>query len=313
MAIIGGFEPHDPIYFYRSSAHADGLANPALSWELVGTSTDPNSGDDAHQSLHFLREGNINGDLYLTGARGHAEVGPFFEDRDRIDLYHVTSDTPYFEPGEQIDLTVRYNSRRLTPRPSTGGALLASLAAATGFHETPSGELLFYATLHDNDGPGGTATAGEWRHINLVRDDSPTLRPTAVVDGPYEVDEGSSVTLTGSARPAVTKAAIQLFHEINFGGTDFSTFYPVVDYDDRDRDDFDDFRALELQVFPFFTHADKARSWKWFAPVGCSIQALDHDRGTLDEAKTLAGTGSQQGDPDLRAVPNDGGTDDIDQ
>jgi hypothetical protein len=313
MAIIEGFEPHDPIYFYRSSAHLDGLANPALSWELVGKATDPNSSDDAHQSLHFLREGNIDGALYIAGARGHAEVGPFFEDRDRIDLYRVECDTPYCEPEEGVHLTVRYNGRRITPRPSTGGALLASLAAATGFHETPSGELLFYATEHDNDGPSGTVRAGEWRHINLVRDGSPTLLPAAVVDGPYEVDEGSTVTLTGTARPAATKAAIQLFHEVDFGGTDFSTFYPVVDYDDRGLDDFDNFFALELQIFPFFTHGDKARSWKWFAPVGCSIRALDHHEGTLDEAKTLAGTGAPQEDPDLSVVLNDGGTDDIDQ
>ena len=314
MAVIEGFFPDDPIYFYRSSAHLDGLANPALSWELVGKATDPNSGADAHQSLHFLREGNIDGDLYIAGARGHAEVGALFEDRDRIDLYRVACDTKYCEPGEGIHLTVRYNGRRLTPRPSTGGALLASLAAATGFHETPSGELLFYATEHDNDGPSGTLRAGEWRHINLVRDGSPTLLPTATVDGPYQVDEGSSVTLTGSAGPAVTRAAIQLFHEVEFGGTDFSTFYPVVDYDDRGLDDFDDFAVLELQFpIPFFTHADKARSWKWFAPVGCSIQARDHHEGTLDEAKTLAGTGSTQDDPDLSSVLNDGGTDDIHQ
>ena len=27
--------------------------------------------EDPHQSLHFLREGNIDGALYLAGARGH--------------------------------------------------------------------------------------------------------------------------------------------------------------------------------------------------------------------------------------------------
>lgn len=313
MAIIEGFHPDDPIYFYRSSPHADGLANPALSWEFVGKATDPNIGDDAHQSLHFLREGNIDGALYITGARGHAEVGPFFEDRDRLDLYRVECDTPFCEPGEEVHLTPRFNGRRLTPRPSTGGALLASLAAATGFYESPSGEVIFYATLHDNDGPDGTVTAGEWRHINLVRDNSPTLLPSAVVNGPYEVDEGSSVALTGSASPGITKAAIQLFHEVDFGGSDFSTFYPVVDYDDRDKDDFDKFFVLELQLLPFFTHADKARSWKWFAPVGCSIQAQDHDGSVLDEAKTLVGTGSLEQDPHLSIVLNDGGTDDIDQ
>jgi hypothetical protein len=313
LAVTGSFRPHDPIHFYRSSPHADGLANPALTWERIGQVTDPNNSDDAHQSLHFLREGNIEGNLYIAAARGHAVVGPLFDDRDRLDLYHVACDTKFCEPGEEVHLTVRFNGRRITPRPSTGGSLQASLAAATGFHETPSGELIFYATEHDNDGPSGTVRAGEWRHINLVRDNSPTLQPSAVVNGPYTVDEGSSVSLTGTASPGTTQAAIQFFHKVDFGGVDFATFYPVVDYRDRDLDDFDNFFALELQLFPFFFHSDKARSWKWFAPVGCSIQAQDHHEGTLDEAKTLFGTGGLEGDPDLSIVLNDGGTDDIDQ
>ena len=86
-----------------------------------------------------------------------------------------------------------------------------------------------------------------------------------------------------------------------------------MDYADRNLDDFDNFFLLELQIFPFFTHENKPRSWKWFAPVGCSIQAQDHHEGTLDEAKTLAGTGSLEGDAHLSVVLNDGGTDDIDQ
>jgi hypothetical protein len=102
MAVTGGFEPDDPIFFYRSkplgNCAEEGvdctLGNPGLSWEFVGQATDPNSSDDAHQSLHFLREGDINGALYLAAARGHAEIGPFFEDRDRIDLYRVECETP---------------------------------------------------------------------------------------------------------------------------------------------------------------------------------------------------------------------------
>ncbi len=321
MTVTGGFEVGDPFYFYRSSPGA--LDSPDLTWELVAQPNGPTGLDDAHQSLHFLREGNIDGALYLAGARGHAVVGPLFEDHDRIDLYRVECDTPYCVPGELVHITTRYNGRRLTPRPSTGGKALASLAAATGFHETPSGELLFYATDHDNIGPGGTAVVGEWRNIDMVRENSPTLLPTARPGGPYAVDEGGSVSLAGSAEPPITRTWIELFHEPNYGGTDFSTFYPVVDFNDYDLDNFDDFAALERQVIldPFsqpptttiFSHADKARSWKWYAPVGCSILALDHQGGTLDEARTLAGTGRVEQAPDLSDVLNDGGTDDINQ
>ena len=35
---------------------------------------------------------------------------------------------------------------------------------------SPSQELLFYATEHDNDGPSGTVKAAEWRHKDMVRE-----------------------------------------------------------------------------------------------------------------------------------------------
>ena len=73
----------------------------------------------------------------------------------------------------------------------------------------------------------------------MVREGSPTLLPTAEVGGPYEVDEGSSIALSGTAGPPITRAWIQLF-----AGTGFTGLYPVVDYDDYDLDDFDDFFTL---------------------------------------------------------------------
>ncbi len=296
MAVTGG-KKNETLSFYRSTL--GDLASPDLSWELVGTTPGPDV-QDAHQTLQFLRQGDINGPLYLAGARGH----PIFGDRDRIDLYRVECDTPDCAPGESISLTVRWNGQRITPFPTTGGTRLANLAAGSGFHITPSGELLFYATEHDNDGPAGTVKAGEWRHEDMAREGSPTFLPRAVVNGPYEVAEGGSVSLSGSAEPPITKAWIQLFHD-----PDFRFIYPVVDFDDYDLDDFDDFFTLELAG----TQNDKAQSWNWFAPVGCSILALDHHEGNLDETRTLVGTGSVQRDPDLKLVLNDGGTDDIDQ
>jgi hypothetical protein len=291
-------------FFYRSTI--GDLSSPSLSWDFLGSNPGPDV-QDAHQTLQFLRQGNIDGPLYLAGARSRFAS----DDRDRVDLYHIQCAQPTCEAGEEIAMSVVWNGQRITPFPSAGGNRLANLAAATGFHVTPSGELLFYATEHDNDGPDGTVKAGEWRHEDMVREGSPTLLPTAVVNGPYEVDEGSSVSLSGSAKPPITKAFIQLFHQ-----TDFRTFYPVVDFDDRDLDDFDDFFTLEFQlVVPggLFTHNDKARSWKWFAPVGCSMKAIDHVGSVVDEEKTLAGIGSVQSDADLKLVLNDGGTDDIDQ
>ena len=303
MAVKGGFEEEDPIFFYRSTS--GDLASPDLKWEFVRRTKVPEV-EDPHQTFQFLREGDINGDLYMAGARGNPVLG----DHDRIDLYRVACDTPDCAPGEQISFTVVVHGKRISPFPSNGGTRLANTAAATGFHVTPSGELIFYATEHDNDGPDETVKAGEWRHHDMVREGSPTLLPTATVNGPYEVDEGSGVSLSGTAAPPITKAWIQLYDE-----TDFHSFDTVVDFDDFALDDFDNFFNLEprLVVPSLITRADKARSWRWFAPAGCSIFAIDHEQGTVDEALTLAGDGAIHQDADLKFVLNDGGTDDIDQ
>jgi len=159
------------------------------------------------------------------------------------------------------------------------------LAAANGFYESPSGELIFYAASHENNGPADTVKAGEWRHNTMVRENSPTMLPTAMVNGPYEVDEGSSVNLTGAAEPSTTKAWIQLFT-----GTDLTGFYPAVDFDDYALDDFDDLSKID--------HANVARSWNWFAPQGCSIATINFEGGVV-HARILEGTGLLEQESDL--------------
>lgn len=305
MVITGG--GGNSWFFYRSTE--TDLSSRTLGWEQVDTPLAPQV-QDPHQTLNFIREKDINGDLYIAGARGHVELGPLFEDRERIDLYRVECETDNCEPGEEITITTRFNGKRISPFPSTGGKQLASLAAASTFYVSPSGELIFYAGEHDNDGPNGTMKAGEWRHVNVVRPDSPTLLPTANVDGPFFVDEGSAVTLTGRGGQPITKAFLQLFHETNFGPR-----YLTATYDDREREEFEELFAYEQPTLPLFPviHADRARSWKWFAPQGCSIQAVDREGSQVDELKTLTNASSVQEDADLSLVTHDGGTDDIDR
>lgn len=301
MMVTGG--KNTTLFFYRSTL--TDLADPALSWELVRSLPGPDV-EDAHQTLHFLRQGDINGQLYLAGARGII----FFDDRDRIDLYKVDCQSPAnCAPGEDITMTVKYNGRRITPLAPTGGfTKLANLAAASGFYVSPSGELIFYATEHDNDGPNRSVKAGEWRHRDVVRPGSPTLLPSAKVNGPYEVAEGGAVQVSGSAAPPVTKAWIQGFWDPNFGSRNW-----ISDYDDYGKDDFDNLAAFEPVTFlgAVLPQNDKVQSWKWFAPPGCSLLAIDLNAGSVDETVTLNGTGSLVTAPDLLQVMNDGGTDDI--
>src|SRR5262245_10750779 len=65
MVITGGSSNHS-WFFYRSNV--DDLSRTDLSWEQVHTPLGPET-ETAHQTLNFLREGSIEGDLYIAGAR----------------------------------------------------------------------------------------------------------------------------------------------------------------------------------------------------------------------------------------------------
>jgi hypothetical protein len=281
-------------HFFKSTL--SDLSSPDLSWDFMGSIPGPILAD-AHQTLNFLRQGDINGPLYLAGARG----SPIFDDRDRINLYEVNCIPSDCGPGARVDgLTQVVAGKRISPFPTTFGERLANLAAASTFYVSPSGELIFYATEHDNDGPGRTVKAGEWRHRDVVRDDSPTLLPHADLEESYEVEEGDPVTLTGTGKLPVTRAWIELFKQ-----HDAQDICTVVDYDDALLDDFDNLGRLCV-----FGTEDGVRSWSWYAPAGCSIRAT---HTLLGGVKTLRGTGRIERDSDLSTVLNDAGISDMEK
>ncbi len=271
----------------------------------------PNDLGEAHQTLQFLREGDLHGTLYLAGARGKVPFG-----EDRLDLYRVDF------IGEEIRLKL-ISSRHKNSHPNADAAGFdprnntASFAAASTFYVSPSGELIFYATEHENDGPidglggivsgNGSVKAGEWRHIDMVRPNSPTLLPRLELFPPYEVLEGSDTLLTGFARPPIARPWIQLFTDSHFGGR-----YVVVDFADWDNDSFDDFKDLDGTVFDAHQGFDnEPSSWRWFAPVGGTLRANDDDFGDGDfpgeHTRTLSGTGRPERDADLFHVANNSG------
>lgn len=305
LMVITGGTSNNSWFFYRSNV--DDLSRTDLSWEQVRTPLAPDT-QDAHQTLNFLREGSIDGDLYIAGARGR-----LLADRDKIDLYKIESVTadgtidPNFEPGQDITITPINVNKPVATSPSTRGEQLVSLAAAATFYVSPSGELIFYATEHDNDGPGATVKVGEWRHVDVVRPSSPTLLPSAKIDGPFVVDEGSSVNLTGIGRPPVTRAFLEMFTFSGLPG------YLTADYKDRNRDDFDNLFAYEILGNNFVNHGDSGYAWVWFAPQGCSIQAINRDGETenIVGIKTLTNATTPQIDADLKLVMNDAGTGDM--
>jgi len=261
-----------------------------------------------HQSLNFVRQGGPAGPLYLVGIRnpGGGGGGPGL-DEDKFDLYRVEWEGPEFK--------LRWvQTKEITAKSTSDGEDLANFAAASGVYVSPTGELIIYTTEHDNDGPEidgvGTIKAGEWRHGHVVRPGSPTLDPTAVAGGPYTVPEGGSVTLYGQGQPPITKAWIEMFAD-----PDFDDRSVVIDYDDWNKDDFDDFRDIEGGI-DGSGFSDKASSWRWYAPQGCTLRANDDDFGDSsfpgNHTRTLYGDGAVSASSNLEAEPNDSVDDDMD-
>jgi hypothetical protein len=320
MLITGG--NNETVYFFESNG--SDLASPTLVWnrlhdwkkeELIG-GTWPTEG--AHQTLQFIREGSLGGRLYLAGARSDGTINGLYGD-DYLDLYEVG-----FE-GAKVTLTHKATRHMISHPTGEGnyvasekqvywGDRLASFAAASGFHVTRTGELLFYATEHDNDGPKGTHDTGsvkfgEWRHIDFFRPGSAAYLPSITTPGPVTIDEGSTITLSASGRPPLARPWIQLFEDLNFS---FGSRFAVVEFDDYDKDDFDNFRLLDRGYEADFLRFDNSASaWRWFAPAGCTIRANDQPVGGSGfpgpETKTLEGTGHSEFNPSLHEVKPDSG------
>ena len=311
LMIVAGKQGKD-VRFYRSlptDGERSDLTSSALDWEEVGRFSeseiesclggiDWHTGlGDAHQMFNFVRQGDLDGPLFLVGGR-NTTLLPSGD--DMVDLYRIHI-SPDGIPEPCVITHVR--STHVHSDPYIAGGDSANFAAAAGVYVSPSGELIVYATEYENDGPwellpGGapgqqTVRFGEYRHRHVVRDGSPTLRPTVMVDPFVEVDEGSSVSLAGSGKSPLTRAWIQLYEDDD-AGSSLPSFvdsdqWVNVDYPDRNATHFEDFEKI-----PGFD--EEAGSWRWFAPPGCTIHANDLSVGESGfpggDTKHLAGTGS---------------------
>lgn len=261
-------------------------------------------GGDAHQNLNLLRQGGLDGPLYMLGTRNTTKLP---SGDDRMDLYRIALDAE----GAPAECFIEFSqSRHFQSHPYMGGGDSLNFGAAAGAYLSPSGELIVYSAEYENDGPVGvsgqrTVRFGEFRHRDMVRPDSPTLRPSLDVTSTWDVDEGSAVTLSATTGPATTRAWIQTFED-DGAGSNFPDLGAVdgdewlaVDHPDRHADDFDDFGALRANG----QLDENAGSWRWFAPAGCTIRANDFavvgggDPGP--DTQVLAGTGAVVVETDL--------------
>jgi hypothetical protein len=308
---------NENVRLYRSRAtREDGstdLASPDIVWDEIGlwsgvelddpgADTWPCCGSQSHQMFSFVRQQDLDGPLFLIGAFNDEPAIEPGGGHDFLDLYQVHVDR-YGTPSDRL---LSHVERKHVTSNSIAGDT-SHFAGSTGVYVSPSGELIVYATEHTNQGPidehdRHTVRGGEWRHREMVRPDNPTLRPT--VDAPvFTVDEGGSRTLVGRGRPPLTRAWLQLFYDDGLGLSDKNfNAELVIDYDDRNKDDYDDF----VKLLPAFN--DAASSWRWFAPQDCSMQVSQHtirDDDFPGRYKTLVGQGTVAAETNLDNVQSD--------
>jgi hypothetical protein len=316
LLVVTG-KKNELLWFYESRAtEADGSTNlrsSAFGWDFLyawSASVDGQSlgagwpTSAPHQTLNFLREGSIDGPLFLAGARGKYATGDDLMDLYRVELAPSSVSLRHVSTKHKVAYANADGALL-----NTGGANQASFAAANAFYVSPTGELLFYSTEHDNDGPFESVKAGEWRHIDMNRHTSRLRDPHALFLGPASVPEGGTIAVSAQGRQAVARAWMQFWEGVEYSGR-----YVVMDYPDRARDDFHDFKKLDGIIDGF---SDEARSWRWFAPIGCTMRANDDDFGDSNfpgnETRTLVGTGNVEVAADLADVRSDNGAYSMDE
>jgi hypothetical protein len=123
------------------------------------------------------------------------------------------------------------------------------------------------------------------------------------------VDEGGTVILTGTGRPASTRAWLQLFGDTGLGLSDDNFDKELVfDYDDRSRENYDNLPVMYAGL------NDEASSLRWFAPLGCSIEVDQHsidDDSFPGGYRQLPGFGSTFAYPNLNTIQWDNGAESL--
>jgi hypothetical protein len=147
--------------------------------------------------------------------------------------------------------------------------------ASGGAYISPSGELLYYGTNHFNKGPGNTVKMVELRHIYVSRTGTcgPQFRENHL-GGPYNVSEGSSLNLTGTAY--VIEPWVMMFQHDNFKGISV-----MMDFPDQYLDNYNDFPFLDGRLGECAPAKqgfnDAMTSFIWCGPPGSVLRIYDDD------------------------------------
>ncbi len=248
----------------------DAAAAKAVGWP---------TGTDSVQTANLFQD-CITKEIFLLGAYSLS----FWTDasRDRIGLWKVNPTT-----GPRMQLV----SKRQVWCDFPHVYRLCHMAAASGYHATPGGDLLLYATEHDNDGPQKTVRMAEFSSQDGYDQDN-AYRPVSV-PGDYEAAAGAPITLDGTgSHGAIAQARVELFD-----GRDFNDQGLVVDFPDLGLEDY-----RHLGRVDYFN--DEASSVRWRIPVGCEAVLFD-DKDFQGPRFPLPGDGSAREVSDLRKFSDD--------
>ncbi len=169
---------------------------------------------------------------------------------------------------------------------------LCNMGAASGFYVSPSGDLIMYATTHDNDAPNSTVSMAEFTSQDGYDQDG-AYRPTAV-PGTYKGVANAPITLNGTAsRPAIAQGRVELYDDPNFGGRGL-----VLDVPDVGKEDYRHLGRVD-------EYNDEASSVRWRVPVGCQAVLFDGKDYTGPNRILDAGHGEARTIANLRSFNDD--------
>ena len=203
--------------------------------------------------------------------------------RDRIGLWKV-------DPTRQPPLSLV--TKRQVWCDFDNVSRMCHMAAASGFHVTPGGDLLLYATEHDNDGPQETVRMAEFSSQDGYDQDR-AYRPVAV-PGSYKGAVDAPITVDGTAsQAAFAQGRVELYDEPNFRGRGL-----VIDYPDHGKEDYRHLGRVDA-------YNDEASSVRWRLPARCEAVLYD-DKDYRGPKRSLpGGDGSAQNITNLQSFGDD--------
>ena len=307
------FEPHlvSPVSFLNLIANG---------YWIVDDGDDMTRGDYAFQTLNFVNQ--TDGRLFLIASRNNDGWAPLFNGDDLMYLIEVTG----FGEGETVEfIGIRKDAHKWLSSEgcwNTWGNhfcgirpvfvsenIQANFNAGAGAYISPTGELIYYATSHYNKGPYGTVKMVELRHnwVSSTGTCGPQFDDNHL-GGPYNIDEGASITLNGEASldGHCIMPWVQMFADSNFQGP-----MVMMDFSDQFSDDYNDFSKLDGCATPAPDgFNDQLSSFRFNGPPGSVLLLFDDDNYRIGNTSfpPVPGTGKVMEIPFVGSYFNDEAT-----